>query len=88
MASDKVVRYCEARFRDGFNYKVRTQDFTDEEFHKAFLLVKPKYWEDLADYLSKLTDDPEVLAHLKGFDSAAERCEMVERIKKLQEEMK
>lgn len=75
--SEKVARYCEERFKDGRNYLVRTQDFTDEEMRKAFQLVKPTYWDDLCDYLELLTDDPEVKAHLKGFDSAAERQQMI-----------
>ena len=80
MASEKVIKFCEERFRDGMDYRVRTQDFTDEEFRKAFLLVNPKNWDDLGDYLELLTDDPEVKAHLKGFDSAAERQQMIAQI--------
>lgn len=88
MASQVVVEYCENRFRDGLDYKIRTQDFSDEVMRKAFQLVKPYCWEDIGDYLAKLTDDPEVLAHLKGFESAQERAEMIAMIKRKQERMK
>lgn len=82
----EVVKYCEERFQDGRDYEVRTQDFTDEELRKAFLFVKPYCWDDIADYLEKLTDDPDVRAHLKGFASAEEREKMVAETKRLQGE--
>ncbi|MBE6129577.1 MAG: hypothetical protein E7185_09910 [Erysipelotrichaceae bacterium] len=86
MASEKVVKFCAERFRDGFNYRIRTQDFTDEEIRKAFILVNPKYWDDLGEYLALLTDDPEVKAHLKGFDSAEEGRQIIARFHELVEE--
>lgn len=84
MASEKVIKYCEDRFRDGWDYKIRTQDFTDDEIRKAIQLVKPVYWDDLGNYLAMLTDNEEVKAHLKGFESAEERKKLIAHIKELQ----
>lgn len=88
MASEKVVKYCEERFRDGWDYRIRTQDFTDDDIRKAIQYVKPIYWDDLADYLAMLTDDEDVKAHLKGFNSAEERREAIQHIRNLQKRMK
>ena len=88
MASEKVVKYCEERFRDGWDYRIRTQDFTDDDIRKAIQLVKPIYWDDLADCLAVLTDDEDVKAHLKGFNSASERAEAIQHVRNLQKRMK
>ena len=84
MASKKVLDYLESKYGK-YNYAIRLQDFSDEEVRKAITECQPKDWYDIEDYLYKSADE-EVQAHLKGFDSAEERRQMVARIKKLQEE--
>ena len=83
MASKKVLDYLESKYGK-YNYAIRLQDFTDEEVRKAIQESHPKDWYDIEDYLYK-TADEEVQAHLKGFDSAEERRQMVAYTKKLQE---
>lgn len=82
MVSQKILDKL-AQMYGEYNYKVRLQDFTDEEFTQAYHKCKPKDWYDIEDHLYK-TADEEVQAHLKGFDSAEERRQMVAHIKKLQ----
>lgn len=86
MVSDAVLRRLTELYGE-FNYKIRLQDFTDSQFTKAYHLVKPMDWSDLEDYLIEQSSDPEVLAHLKGFENAAERRKMVEEFHRLIDEV-
>lgn len=85
MASEKVIQYFDKTFGE-YNYKCRLQDFTDEEIRTALTNTKPRHWGQVEDYLMSTTKDPEVRAHLKGFDSAAEREELVQTIQRKIEE--
>lgn len=82
MVSDGVLRRLTELYGE-FNYKVRLQDYTDKQFIDVYHLVKPRDWFDIEDYLMANTSDPEVLAHLKGFNSAEERRQMVARFHEL-----
>ena len=82
MASEKVINYFDSKFGE-YNYKCRLQDFSDEQIRTIITELKPASWYDIEDYLIANTSDPEVLAHLKGFDSMEERRQMVARFREL-----
>lgn len=82
MISDGVLRRLTELYGE-YNYKTRLQDFTDKQFVDVYHLVKPKDWYDIEEYLLSQSSDPEVTAHLKGFDSAEERRQMIARFHEL-----
>lgn len=69
-------------------YHHRLQDFTDEQIMKAIKRYNVKDDEMLFAQLYAHASDPEVKAHLLGFDSAKERAEWLEHVKKQQEQFK
>ena len=84
MVSMTVIKELNRMYGE-YNYRCRLQDVSDEEFKRIYTTIKPQSWFDIQDYLEEHTEDREVLAHLKGFDSAQERDEMVAHIKRMQE---
>lgn len=87
MASDKAVKYFEKTFAQDLDFEIRLRDWTDNQLRLALVATRAKFWEDIEDYLAMQTNDPDVLARLKGFADAKERQEVITRLKKLQEEM-
>ena len=87
MVTEKIIQSCKRKFGDLIDYRIRLQDYTDEEFMKAYHAVKPNSWADMFVYLTNSNEDPEVQAHLRGFESAAEREDMLARIKGLQKQL-
>lgn len=85
MVSGRIIKELNRMYGE-FNYRCRLQDISDEKFTAVYKQIKPTSWFDLEDYFYKSTSDKEVHAHLKGFDSYAERQEMVAHIKRLQNE--
>ena len=69
-------------------YSHRLQDFTDKQVTDAIKRYKVKDDEMLFAQLYAHASDPEVKAHLLGFDSAKERAEWLEHVKKQQEQFK
>lgn len=86
MASEKAVKYFEKTFAQDLDFNTRLKDWTDEQLRLALVATRAKVWEDVEDYLAMRTNDPDVLAHLKGFADAKERQEIIDKIKKMQEE--
>ena len=87
MASEKAIQYFEKTFGFALDYRIRLKDWTDNQLRLALVATRAKFWEDIEDYLAMRTNDPDVLARLKGFADAKERQEVIARLKKLQEEM-
>lgn len=87
MASEKAVKYFENTFAQDLDFEIRLRDWTDNQLRLALVATRAKFWEDIEDYLAMRTNDPDVLARLKGFADAKERQEVITRLKKLQEEM-
>lgn len=69
-------------------YHHRLQDFTDEQIMKAIKRCNVKDDEMLFAQLYAHASDPETRAHLLGWDSARERAEELERVKRQQEQFK
>ena len=87
MASEKAIQYFEKTFGFALDYRIRLKNWTDNQLRLALVATRAKFWEDIEDYLAMRTNDPDVLARLKGFADAKERQEVIARLKKLQEEM-
>ena len=82
MVSQTVLDYLASKYGE-YNYAIRLQDFSDGDVRNAIEESKPRDWFDIENYLYEKADE-EVQAHLKGFDSAEERRQMVARTKYLQ----
>lgn len=85
MASENVIRFFDSKFGE-YNYQCRLQDFSDDQIRAAITEHKPSTWYELEDVLMASTDDEEIHAHLKGFDSAEERQQMIARFNELKGE--
>ena len=86
MASEKAVKYFEKTFAQDLDFEIRLRDWTDNQLRLALVATRAKFWEDIEDYLAMRTNDPDVLARMKGFDNAEHRREVIESFKKMQEE--
>lgn len=86
MASEKAVKYFEKTFSQDLDFNTRLKDWTDNQLRLALVATRAKFWEDIEDYLAMRTNDQDVLARLKGFADAKERQEIIDKIKKMQEE--
>lgn len=86
MVSDRIIKELNRMYGE-YNYRCRLQDVSDEDFKRIYTTIKPQSWFDIQEYLEDHTEDREVLAHLKGFDSAADRDAMVAHIKRMQERL-
>ena len=55
------------------SYKLRLRDFTDAQVNAAMQKLQYGNLVELTLVLASQTIDPEVIAHLNGFETAAER---------------
>ena len=76
------------KFENTTDYSSRLQDFTNESILEALSsLAEEKEtevlsWWDLQEYLLTKSEDPEIKAHLMGYESSQARKEWLKKIKK------
>lgn len=90
MISQKAVEYLEKKYNvSSFEMDFDTifKDIDDSFLKRGLRVPHQSIWK-LLSILAEMTDDPEVRAHILGWESAADQQADLEAVRQLQESMK